>query len=113
LNADYVNDVLESQTYENVPVRAWACGRSVTVVLERLASNSDALTFPSFTKLGSLKEGYRPSQAVREIAGIQGGAWLVFEVRPSGDVGWYHLFNSATLGWAAGFARVTFPNALF
>ena len=50
---------------------------------------------------GTLKPSFRPSRTVRQLVGVQGGTWLLFEVTPLGTVQLNTVYSDGDTLWSS------------
>lgn len=96
-------NVLVSQMWSDITVRAYYYRGTVFVQINRLLQSDEAYVSGSTgSQCGLLMEGYAPTTSYRQVLGMKSasGAWLLLEVNPDRTIKLKNLYSEGD-SWAA------------
>lgn len=96
-------NVLASQMWPDITVRAYYYRGTVFVQINRLSQSDEAyVSGSSGSQCGLLMEGYAPTTSYRQMIGNKNpsGAWLLLEVNPDRTIKLENIYSEGD-SWAA------------
>lgn len=109
------NSIIQSQNWPDIAVTGTCSGNWVNIRVTRNPANAGAATI-SGSNAGStvaqVKEGFRPSYLVTELAGLQNGIWIEARVNPAGVVAVYTRYTTSDIQVTEFDVTLTYPIAV-
>ena len=103
-------NVLASQMWPDITVRAYYYRGSVFVQINRSGQSNEAYVSGSTgSQCGLLMEGYAPTTSYRQMIGTKNtsGAWLILEVNPDRTIKLENLYSEGD-SWASFFGSLAY-----
>ena len=92
----HVTNILQTQTFPKLMVTADAVGKIATV---NCAGDDVFIPAKGMSKVGQLKDGYRPTVETHVLFGVQDGAWGYLTILTDGSINLRQVYTASNKTW--------------